>query len=123
MKSGKSDDITTLENDLKQANSELKKILAKREQYEMHAPIRGMIRSVKVLVGDNISTSSTTGNEGTITIEDNNAVMVVAKLNQKDIVKINQNQAVSITLDTFPDISFSGKVVEISSSPDEVGGG
>jgi multidrug resistance efflux pump len=47
--SGTSDEIISLESELKQAQSELNKSLSKREQYEMRAPIDGMIRSVKIL--------------------------------------------------------------------------
>lgn len=116
--SGTSDDIVALESELKQAQSELNKALSKKEQYELHAPIDGMIRSVKILPGDTFN-STLTGNEGTIVIEDNNAVMVVAKLGQKDIVRIRQNEEAHITIDAFPNTSFSGTITEISSSPDE----
>jgi HlyD family secretion protein len=85
----------------------------------MRAPIDGMIRSVKMLPGDTLSTSSSTGNEGTIIIEDSNAVVVVAKLGQKDIVRIRQNQEARITVDAFADATFTGSITEISSSPEE----
>jgi HlyD family secretion protein len=45
--------------------------------------------------------------------------MVVAKLGQKDIVRIRQNGEASITVDAFPGATFSGTITEISSSPDE----
>jgi HlyD family secretion protein len=114
-----SDEIISLESETRQTQSELNKALSKREQYEMRAPIDGMIRSVKMLPGDTLSTSSTTGNEGTIIIEDSNAVVVVAKLGQKDIVRIRQNQEARITVDAFADATFTGSITEISSSPEE----
>lgn len=122
--SGTSDEIVSLESELKQAQSELNKSLSKREQYEMRAPIDGMIRSVKILPGDTFNSATTpTGNDGTITIEDSNAVMVVAKLGQKDIVRLHQNEEAHIRIDAFPDTSFTGTITEISSSPDENSGG
>jgi multidrug resistance efflux pump len=46
-------------------------------------------------------------------------VIISAKLNQKDIVRIRQNQEVNIKIDAFPDVTFTGTLSEISSSPDE----
>ncbi len=89
----------------------------------MRAPIDGVIRAVKLLPGDAVGTTNATGNEWTIIIEDSNAVLVVAKLWQKDIVRIKQNGEANIVVDAFPEAAFTGTITEISSSPDEGGGG
>jgi multidrug resistance efflux pump len=56
--SGKTDEMLSLESELKIAQSELKKTLTKKEQYEIRAPIDGIIRNVKMFPGDTINTTS-----------------------------------------------------------------
>ncbi len=118
LEEGKTDEIINLEIEYKTATSELKKVLTKKAQYQLIAPINGIVRAVKMFPGVNTSTEAN-ATDNSIMIEDNNAVLVIVKLGQKDIVKVKQNAPINILLDTFPDLTFTGVVSEISSSPDE----
>ena len=115
---GKTDEIRGLENSLRDQRIELEKFLTKEEQYEIRAPFEGVIRSVKVQPGDTLSTvGGSNTDDKNILLENDDYINVNINLDQLDIVKIQMGQTAQIRFDALPDVTLSGVISEISSTP------
>ena len=92
--------VTQKQNALQDAKNAL-------ADYYVYAPFDGTIASVPVVVGD--SASSTLG---TIITSQQVAVM---SLNEVDVAKLSLGQKATLTFDAVPDLTITGKVVQIDS--------
>ena len=77
--------------------------------YSIYAPFNGTIASIPVQKGDDIGSGTTLG-----TIITSQQTATIA-LNEVDIAKIQLGQKVTLTFDAVPDLTISGKVVQIDS--------
>jgi HlyD family secretion protein len=77
--------------------------------YSVRAPFGGVVASVPVQKGDNAGSGTTLG---TIITPQQVAVM---SLNEVDVAKISLGQKATLTFDAIPDLTISGKVVQIDS--------
>ena len=94
--------ITQKENALADAKQTL-------SDYYITAPFSGIIASVPVEVGEDASSGTILG-----TIITSKKIATVS-LNEVDVAKIALGQKVTLTFDAIPDLTISGKVVEIDS--------
>ncbi|AHB40917.1 Efflux transporter, RND family, MFP subunit [candidate division SR1 bacterium RAAC1_SR1_1] len=103
------------ENNIKQGEISLSKLVEQKENYEIRAPFDGSIDMVTFKVGDNIS-SNTISEEG-ITISNPNFYEIHMLIDQVDIVKIEKGQIANITFDAYPGYSVTGEISNIDPTP------
>lgn len=80
------------------------------------SPMAGMIIKKGVELGDTIMSGVNSFNAGTIvyTVADLKSLIIRVNINEVDIAKVKVGQVVRITLDAFPQRTFSGKVRFVS---------
>lgn len=82
------------------------------------APIDGVVSARTVQVGQIIAsaTSNVGGGTALMTISDLSRLYVLAAVDESDIGKVKVDQAVAITADAHPGVTFEGKVVRIATT-------
>jgi RND family efflux transporter MFP subunit len=86
------------------------------------APMDGVIIKKGVELGDTITSGVSSFNAGTMifTVADLNSLIIRVNLNEVDIAKVKVGQPVRITLDAFPQRTFTGKVRFVAPAADLV---
>ena len=86
------------------------------------APMNGVVIKKGVELGDTITSGVSSFNAGTVvfTVADLASLIVKVNLNEVDIAKVKVGQPVRITLDAFPQRSFTGKVRFVAPAADLV---
>lgn len=84
--SGKSGTLDSLYKTLRDQKNDLSKQVTKEESYEIRAPFSGVIRTIKIKVGD-VAGSDSNG-EKWILLENSDVINVKVALNQLDIIKV-----------------------------------
>ena len=86
------------------------------------SPMNGVIIKKGVELGQTVTSGVSSFNEGTalFTVADLQSLIIRVNLNEVDIAKIAVGQPVRITLDAYPQKSFSGKVTFVSPAADLV---
>ena len=76
------------------------------------SPMTGVVIKRGVELGDMVQSGVSSFNTGTVlfTVADLKSLIVRVNLNEVDIAKVNVGQPVRITLDAYPQKTFSGKV-------------
>lgn len=77
--------------------------------YYIKAPFDGIIASIPVIKGDNVSSGTTLGT--IITTKE----LAVVSLNEVDVAKIVLGDKTTLTFDAIPNLTIAGQVVEIDS--------
>jgi len=74
--------------------------------------MNGVVIARGVQVGDTITSGVSSYSAGTVvfTVADLNSLIIRVNLNEVDIAKVTVGQPVRITLDAYPQKSFTGKV-------------
>jgi HlyD family secretion protein len=82
------------------------------------APMDGVVSKRSVQVGQIIAsaTSNVGGGTALLTLSDLSQMFVVASVDESDIGRVAEEQAVNITADAFPGKVFKGKVVQIATT-------
>lgn len=83
------------------------------DKYRIEAPFDGVIRQIDFKVGDNLVSDDTKY----VYIDNPNTLEISATLDQIDIAKVKIGQVVKITFDSFSDVSFTGSVTQVNSTP------
>jgi HlyD family secretion protein len=80
------------------------------------SPMTGMIIKKGVELGDTITSGVNSFSAGTVvyTVADLKSLIIRVNINEVDIAKVKVGQAVRITLDAFPQRTFTGKVRFVS---------
>ena len=80
------------------------------------SPMDGTVTARDVQIGQIISSGINNVGGGTtiLTLSDLSRIFVIASVDESDIGKIKLNQKATITVDSYPDAVFSGKVVQIA---------
>ncbi len=84
----------------------------------MRAPMAGIVTALPVHEGE-VAVIGTMNNPGTklLTIADMTAVEAVMEVDETDIPSVKVGQHANITIDAYPNKTFSGLVTEVGSSP------
>jgi HlyD family secretion protein len=80
------------------------------------SPMDGLVLSRDVEVGDAVSSILVLGSQATLvmTLGDVSEVYVLGKVDEADIGKVYMDQPARITVESFPDKKFAGRVTKIS---------
>ena len=89
----------------------------------MTAPMGGIITALPVEEGE-VAVIGTMNNPGTklLTIADMSVVEAVMEVDETDIPNVKVGQRATVTIDAYPNKTFSGTVTEVGSSPITQGG-
>lgn len=112
------------------ANAQAKVNAAMRNYQEntatITAPADGVLSDLMLAAGLLVNASSTTSNTSGATIvssqtiakiaNPNASLMANVSLSEIDIVNVKAGQKVSLTIDAFPDLTFTGKVLAVNTS-------
>jgi multidrug resistance efflux pump len=76
------------------------------------APMDGVLIAKGVELGETVTSGVSSFNAGTVlfTVADFDSLVIKVNLNEVDIAKVHVGQPVRVTLDAYPQKSFSGKV-------------
>jgi len=77
----------------------------------LKAPVAGIVARVEIKVGDYVSTQNQTG---TVVIAPSAALIFEANAEESDLLSINEEQTVEITLDSYPKEPFAAKLLFVS---------
>jgi HlyD family secretion protein len=99
--------IQTAQNNLTKAEDALSDAKENLENCSIYAPFDGIISDVKVKKGDTVSTATILA---TIVAKKKNAEIT---LNEIDAAKVKVDQKATLTFDALPDLTLTGKVIDI----------
>ena len=90
----------------------------------MVAPMDGIVTALPVEEGE-VAVIGTMNNPGTklLTIADMSAVEAVMEVDETDVPNVKVGQRANVTIDAYPNKTFSGLVTEVGSSPIQRNGG
>ncbi len=109
-------DVKIAEAELIRAKEALKEAEDRLKDTEIKAPLSGTILRKYVEEGQVIASTTSSASEGTLlfTMADLNKLYVEAMVDETDIGRIRTEQKVTISVDAYPEKTFTGKVVRIA---------
>jgi HlyD family secretion protein len=110
--------VTAIERRIDQARSNVTAARDTLSKTTMTAPMDGIVTALPVEEGE-VAVIGTMNNPGTIllTIADMSVVEAVMEVDETDIPNVQIGQRASVTIDAYPNKTFSGLVTEVGSSP------
>ena len=104
------------EASLKEARENLTKTV-------IRAPMDGTVSRMNVSLGERVVGTSQMAGTELLRIADFSRMEVVTDVGENDVVRISPGDSVSLTLDAYPRLTFSGLVTQIANSSKIVGAG
>ncbi|HWW61529.1 MAG TPA: efflux RND transporter periplasmic adaptor subunit, partial [Thermoanaerobaculia bacterium] len=110
--------VNALEERISQARSNLTAARDTLSKTTMRAPMDGIVTALPVEEGE-VAVIGTMNNAGTVlmTIADMSVVEAVMEVDETDIPSVKAGQRATVTIDAYPNKTFSGLVTEVGSSP------
>lgn len=110
--------LGSLERRIEQARANLAAAQDTLSKTTMRAPMAGIVTALPVEEGE-VAVIGTMNNPGTIllTIADMSIVEAVMELDETDVPNVKVGQRATVTIDAYPNKTFSGLVTEVGSSP------
>lgn len=108
-------DLELARTEFAKAQKQLQTVDDRLSKIRILAPFAGTVLSVFVTEGQVVS-GATSVSQGTdlLTFADLNALVIRAHINQVDITRVKPEQSVTITVDSLPDVTLTGKVILIA---------
>jgi HlyD family secretion protein len=115
---GANANVAAIERRIDQARANLAAANDTLSKTTMRAPIDGIITALPVHEGE-VAVIGTMNNPGTklLTIADMSVVEAVMQVDETDIPNVKIGQHANVTIDAYPNKTFSGLVTEVGSSP------
>ncbi len=116
--------VSAIEQRIQQARANLTAARDTLSKTTMVAPMAGIVTALPVEEGE-VAVIGTMNNPGTIllTIADMSVVEAVMEVDETDIPSVAVGQRATVTIDAYPNKTFSGVVTEVGSSPMARAGG
>lgn len=117
--------VSAIERRIDQARANVTAARDTLSKTTMRAPMSGIVTALPVHEGE-VAVIGTMNNPGTklLTIADMSVVEAVMEVDETDVPSVKPGQRASVTIDAYPNKTFSGLVTEVGSSPiPRVGGG
>src|SRR5688572_22239961 len=110
--------VSAIEGRIDQARANVTAARDTLSKTTMTAPMDGIVTALPVEEGE-VAVIGTMNNPGTIllTIADMSIVEAVMEVDETDIPNVQIGQRASVTIDAYPNKTFSGLVTEVGSSP------
>jgi HlyD family secretion protein len=102
---------------VEQARATLEEARQELQKTKIITPISGIVTELNVEEGE-IAVVGTMNNPGTVLmiVSDLGRVVAVCEVDESDVIDIETGYSAKISIDAFPDTSFEGEVIEVSSS-------
>ncbi len=86
------------------------------QRLNVTSPMDGVVIRRPVELGDTVMSGVSSFNAGTVlmTVADVGTMIIKAGINEVDIGKVHLDQPVKVTLDAYPKVKFSGKILRIA---------
>jgi HlyD family secretion protein len=119
--------VVAIERRIDQARANLTAANDTLSKTTMRAPMDGIVTALPVEEGE-VAVIGTMNNPGTklMTVADMSVVEAVMQVDETDIPSVKAGQHANVTIDAYPNKTFSGLVTEVGSSPitqNNLGGG
>ena len=116
--------VSALERRIDQARAGVAAAQDTLSKTTMRAPMEGIVTALPVEEGE-VAVIGTMNNPGTklLTIADMSLVEAVMEVDETDIPNVKLGQRATVTIDAYPNQTFSGLVTEVGSSPITRNGG
>ena len=110
--------VSSIEQRIGQARASVTAARDTLSKTTMTAPMGGIITALPVEEGE-VAVIGTMNNPGTklLTIADMSVVEAVMEVDETDIPNVKVGQRATVTIDAYPNKTFSGLVTEVGSSP------
>lgn len=110
--------VSSIEQRIGQARASVTAARDTLSKTTMTAPMGGVITALPVEEGE-VAVIGTMNNPGTklLTIADMSVVEAVMEVDETDIPNVKVGQRATVTIDAYPNKTFSGLVTEVGSSP------
>ena len=110
--------VTAIERRIDQARAGVAAAQDTLSKTTMRAPMDGVVTALPVEEGE-VAVIGTMNNPGTklLTIADMSVVEAVMEVDETDIPTVKLGQRATVTIDAYPNQTFSGVVTEVGSSP------
>lgn len=110
--------VVAIERRIDQARANVAAARDTLSKTTMTAPMDGIVTALPVEEGE-VAVIGTMNNPGTIllTIADMSVVEAVMEVDETDIPNVKVGQRATVTIDAYPNKTFSGLVTEVGSSP------
>jgi HlyD family secretion protein len=110
--------VASIDRRIEQSRANLTAARDTLSKTTMTAPMGGIITALPVEEGE-VAVIGTMNNPGTklLTIADMSVVEAVMEVDETDIPNVRVGQRASVTIDAYPNKTFSGVVTEVGSSP------
>ncbi len=116
--------VSSIERRIDQASSNVTAARDTLSKTTMVAPMDGIVTALPVEEGE-VAVIGTMNNPGTklLTIADMSVVEAVMEVDETDIPNVKVGQRANVTIDAYPNQTYSGLVTEVGSSPITRNGG
>ena len=116
------------EAQLEQSRASLREAEDQLSKTHLVAPMDGRVVRVAKEVGEVAVPSTFSSAEGLlVTVADLSVILATVQVDETDVVRLEQGDSVQVTIDAFPDTTFTGRVTKISNSavltPTQTAGG
>jgi HlyD family secretion protein len=110
--------VLALEQRIGQARANLAAARDTLSKTTMRAPMDGIVTALPVEEGE-VAVIGTMNNAGTVlmTIADMSVVEAVMEVDETDVPNVKLGQRANVTIDAYPNKTYSGLVTEVASSP------
>lgn len=113
---------------LDQSRASLREAQDQLSKTHLVAPMDGRVVRVAKEVGEVAVPSTFSSAEGLlVTVADLSVILATVQVDETDVVRLQQDDSVQVTIDAFPDTTFTGRVTKISNSavltPTQTAGG
>ncbi len=110
--------VAAIERRIDQARANLAAASDFLSKTTMRAPMEGIITALPIHEGE-VAVIGTMNNPGTklLTIADMSVVEAVMQVDETDIPSVKVGEHANVTIDAYPNKTFSGTVTEVGSSP------
>jgi HlyD family secretion protein len=105
------------EAQLEQARASLQETRDNLSKTRLTSPISGRVVRLAVEEGEVAVPGTFSRETGLLmTIADLSVILAKVQVDETDVVRLNQNDSVEVTIDAYPDTTFWGRVTEVSHS-------
>ncbi|HET7601434.1 MAG TPA: efflux RND transporter periplasmic adaptor subunit [Gemmatimonadales bacterium] len=102
---------------LEQSRASLREAQDQLSKTHLVAPMDGRVVRVAKEVGEVAVPSTFSSAEGLlVTVADLSVILATVQVDETDVVRLEQGDSVQVTIDAFPDTTFTGRVTKISNS-------
>ena len=106
------EDVRSTEAKLEKSKQDLAVVSADLPYTEVRAPIRGTVSSISTRQGETVAASFAAPTF--VTVLEDNALELIAMVDETDIGNVKRGDPVRFTVETFPDREYSGRVLRIA---------